>query len=217
MSAEKNDLQVIETKEETAAENNAYFLKFAKPYTFEGKEYEGIDLSGLSSLTVQDAIDAQKQLFNEGEVATAMVSETTTAFARAIVTKATGLPVEFFKFAPRSISRRLTATVQGYLNEGAGETKDHIMQLSEPKVWEGKEIKEIDLNALADLTGMNESEAENRLARAGFMITETSFNYLYACILASMATGLDEKFFTSLPIRETLKLKNAVNDQSFFE
>ena len=215
MSAEKNDLQVIETKKE-AAEDSAYFLKLAKPYTFEGKEYEGIDLSGLSSLTVQDAIDAQKQLFNEGEVATAMVSETTTAFARAIATKATGLPVEFFKFAPLAAARRVTATITAYLNAGP-ETKDHIMVLTEPHVWDGKEIKEIDLNGIADLTGMNASEAENRLARAGFMITETSFNYLYACILASMATGIDEKFFTTLPIKETLKLKNAVNDQSFFE
>jgi hypothetical protein len=49
------------------------------------------------------------------------------------------------------------------------------------------------------------------------MITETSFNYLYVCVLASMATGLPEGFFTGLPIDELLKLKNAVNDGDFFE
>ena len=48
-------------------------------------------------------------------------------------------------------------------------------------------------------------------------VTETSFNYLFACILASMATGLPEEFFTGLPLREVLKLKNAVNDADFFE
>ena len=64
---------------------------------------------------------------------------------------------------------------------------------------------EVDLNGIADLNSMNESEAENRLARAGFMVTETSFNYLFACILASMATGLPEEFFTGLPLREVLK------------
>ena len=74
----------------------------------------------------------------------------------------------------------------------------------------------MDLNGIADLNSMNESEAENRLARAGFMVTETSFNYLFACILASMATGLPEEFFTGLPLREVLKLKNAVNDSGFF-
>ena len=70
---------------------------------------------------------------------------------------------------------------------------------------------------LPDASPRNESEAENRLARAGFMVTGTSFNYLFACILASMATGLPEEFFTGLPLREVLKLKNAVNDSGFFE
>ncbi len=32
-----------------------------------------------------------------------------------------------------------------------------------------------------------------------------------------MATGLPEEFFTGLPLREVLKLKNAVNDSGFFE
>ncbi len=68
---------------------------------------------------------------------------------------------------------------------------------------------------MADLNTLNESEAENRMAREGFVVTETSFNYLFACILASMATGLPEEFFTGLPLREVLKLKNAVNDADF--
>ena len=59
--------------------------------------------------------------------------------------------------------------------------------------------------------------AENRLTRAGFMVTDTSYNYLYACILAGMATGLPEEFFTGLPLYEVLKIKNAVNDAGFFE
>ena len=63
---------------------------------------------------------------------------------------------------------------------------------------------------------MHESRAENRLAKEGFFITETSFNYLYACIIASMATGIPEKFFTALPLYELLKLKVAVNSADFF-
>ena len=49
------------------------------------------------------------------------------------------------------------------------------------------------------------------------MVTDTSYNYLYACVIASMATGIPEDFFTSLPLYELLKLKNAVNDADFFE
>lgn len=46
-------------------------------------------------------------------------------------------------------------------------------------------------------------------------MTDTSYNYLYACILAGMATGLPEEFFTGLPLYEVLKIKNAVNDAGF--
>ena len=70
---------------------------------------------------------------------------------------------------------------------------------------------------MADLNSLNESEAENRMAREGFMIVETSFNYLYACCIASMGSGLPEDFFTGLPLRELLKLKNEVNSPDFFE
>lgn len=46
-------------------------------------------------------------------------------------------------------------------------------------------------------------------------MTENGTNYLYACVIASMATGIPEDFFTSLPLYELLKLKNAVNDADF--
>ena len=191
MSEEKN--MMAEANEETAQiTQNERVIDLGKPYKFEGTEYTSIDLSGLDKLTVKDAIDAQRQLFNEREVAAAMLCETTTAFARAIAAKAAELPID-------------------------AATENHVMQLEEPYHFKGQTYTEVDLNGIADLNSMNESEAENRLARAGFMVTETSFNYLFACILASMATGLPEEFFTGLPLREVLKLKNAVNDSGFFE
>lgn len=94
----------------------------------------------------------------------------------------------------------------------------HLKDLVQRKYYfEGKQYTEIDLNGVADLNSLNESAAENRLTRAGFMVTDTSYNYLYACILAGMATGLPEEFFTGLPLYEVLKIKNAVNDAGFFE
>ena len=96
-------------------------------------------------------------------------------------------------------------------------TENGVMRLERPYSFQGQTYTEVDLSGVAELNSMNASEAENRLARAGFMVTETSFNYLFACILASMATGLPEEFFTGLPLCETLKLKNAVNESGFFE
>ena len=196
MSEEKN--MMAEANEETAQTTQSErVIDLGKPYKFEGTEYTSIDLSGLDKLTVKDAIDAQRQLFNEREVAAE-------------------LPIEFFKLMPRGASRKVAGVVRNYMNVDAA-TENHVMQLEEPYHFKGQTYTEVDLNGIADLNSMNESEAENRLARAGFMVTETSFNYLFACILASMATGLPEEFFTGLPLREVLKLKNAVNDSGFFE
>lgn len=213
MAEEKNMTAAAEVESKS---ENPYLLKLAKPYVFEGKEYAEIDLSGLDKLTVQAAIDAQRQLFGEREVAASLLCETTTAFSRVLAAKATGLPIEFFKLAPRSVSRRIHNTVMGYLNVDAN-TENHVMKLEKPYHFKGVQYTEVDLNGVADLNSLNESEAENRLTRAGFVVTETSYNYLYACTLASMATGLAEEFFTGLPIVEVLKIKNAVNDADFFE
>lgn len=205
-----------EGAEKTVQENRKKIdVKLVKPYVFEGKEYGEIDLSGLDDLTIQDAINAQRQLFAEQEVATAMLCETTTAFARAIAAKATGMPIEFFKLMPRGAFRLVTHEVRSYLNVDT-DTDGHVMRLNKPCHYKGVEYREIDLNGIADLNTLNESEAENRLTREGFIVAENSSNYLYACVIASMATGIAEEFFTNLPLRELLKLKNAVNDADFF-
>lgn len=204
-----------EAKVETPKEEKEGVIALSKPYTFEGKEYNEIDLSGIANLKIKDAIDAQAELFAQREIAAAALTETTTAFARDLAVKATKYPVEFFKFIPRGISKKILGEVIRNLNVGA-KTENHVMKFEKPYYFEGKEYKEIDLSNIANLTSMNESEAENRLVQAGVTITETSYNYLYACILASMATGKPEEFFIGLPIAELLKLKAAVNDPDFF-
>ena len=190
-------------------------VALGKPYVFEDKEYPEIDLTDLDKLTIQDAIDTQRQLFGEQEVAAAMLCETTTAFARIIAAKATEQPIEFFKLMPRGAMKRIVAAVRGYLNVDST-TENHVMNLVKPCFYKGKQYQAIDLNGIADLNSLQESEAENRLAREGFVVTENATNYLYACVIASMATGIPEEFFTGLPLYELLKLKNAVNDQDFF-
>lgn len=209
-----DEIKTIQT-EEPQENGEKIAVKLEKPYVFEKTEYTEIDLTGLQSLTIQDAIDAQRELFGAKEVAAAVLCETTTAFARTMATKATGMPVEFFKLMPRGVMKRVAATVRGQLNV-ENKTENHVMRLEKPQTYKGKVYQEIDLNGVADLNSLHESEAENRLAREGFVVTENSINYLYACVIASMATGIPEEFFTGLPMCELLKLKNAVNDEDFF-
>lgn len=191
-------------------------MKFKKPYRFEGQDYTEIDLSGLDNLTIQDAIQIQKDLMNQGETAAALVCETTAAFTREVAAKATGMPIEFFQLMPRGLSRQLFVEVIKHIGIDAP-AENHVMKLKAPYVFEGQEYTEIDLNRIGELNSLSESAAENRIAQAGFAISDTSYNTLYACCLASMATGLPEKFFTGLPISEVLKLRSAVNDPDFLE
>lgn len=224
IAAEAVAENIEEQKNNTAGNENAanqqtrqrIIVTFAKPYVFENKEYPEIDLTDLDKLTIQDAIDTQRQLFGEQEVAASILCETTTAFARNIAAKASGLPIEFFKLMPRGAMKRVLVAVRNYVNAD-GETVDHVMPLGKPYTYKGKGYESIDLNGVADLNSLHESEAENRIARAGFVVTENSTNYLYACVIASMATGLPEEFFTGLPLCEVIKLKNSVNDAGFFE
>ena len=126
-----------------------------------------------------------------------------------------GMPIEFFKLMPRGAFKRVAGAVRRHLNVES-RTENHVMHLEQPRHYKGKEYRDIDLNGVADLNTLNESEAENRMAREGFVVTENSTNYLYSCVIAAMATGIPEEFFTTLPLYELLKLKNAVNDADFF-
>ena len=195
---------------------NKWLVQLRKPFAFEDKEYTEIDLSGMERLKIDDAIDAQRQLLVEQEEASMVLCETTTAFARIIAAKASDLPIELFKLLPRGASRQVTETVQDYMNT-ENKVHDHVMELEKPFKYDNKTYKDFDVSGVGDLNSMDESDAENRLARSGFLTVQTQFNILYACVLAAKATGLPEELFRSLPMNETAKLKNAVNDPAFFE
>ena len=74
MAEEKIVTEETARERETNQENGQEIVvKLEKPYLFEGKEYSEIDLNGLHNLTVKDAIEIQRQLFSEQEVAAAVL------------------------------------------------------------------------------------------------------------------------------------------------
>lgn len=203
-------------------------VKFDKPYKFEGKEYDSLDLSGMAKMTVQDLVDVQKKL--SGELAALAAMEATTSFAQEMAVKATGKPVEFFKLMPRGkIKLVQTAVLKAMDNsqkadEVKAQLKSHALKFAAPYTYEGNEKDElkgqtfegIDLSGVGELNTMSESTAENRLVAAGFNTVNTGRNYLYCCIIASMGTSYPVDFFAGLPLCEAVKLRDAV-DADFFE
>ena len=212
-------VEMEEQKEAAAAateRDEEYVIKLKKPYVFEGKEYAEIDLSGIKKMTIRDGIEVQKSLFNGEEIAAIVMAEASTSFAREIAARATKLPVEFFKLARLDVSRAVKATVMGMLNTERS-TENHVMKFEEAYSFGGKAYTEVDLKKIGELTSLNESQAENRMAEEGFAAANSAQNFVYVSVVASMATGLPEEFFTGLPLKEVMKLKAAVNDSSFFE
>lgn len=73
-------------------------VTFGKPYHFEGKDYTGIDLSGLDNLTAENMIAADKYLTTNGSFS--VMPEMSMGYTLYIASMATGLPIEFFKRLP---------------------------------------------------------------------------------------------------------------------
>ena len=76
-------------------------IELKKPYLFEGEEYANIDLSGMENLTMQDAIEAQKNVVGTGEDSVILYApEASQAFIDEIAAMAAKQPVEFFNGMP---------------------------------------------------------------------------------------------------------------------
>ena len=199
-------------------------VKFDKPYKFEGKEYDSLDLSSMAKMTVQDLIDVQKSIGNE--MVAMSVMEMSTAFAQEMAVKATGKPVEFFKLMPRGKIKKVQAAIIKSMDnsEKTDEIKkqleSHALKFAAPYTYEGSEKAElkgqtfdgVDLSGVGELNTMSESTAENRMVAGGFALVNTHRNYLYCC----MGTGYPVDFFAGLPLSEAVKLRDAVN-ADFFE
>lgn len=84
--------------QKTDAEENDFYIKFKKPYTFEDKTYDGVDLSGLEDLSARDMIQTQRTMERSGSIN--VLPEMSLEYACIFASKATDLPPEFFQELP---------------------------------------------------------------------------------------------------------------------
>lgn len=109
MDKENNLTLITET---TPAEKITTKVTFSKPYRFEDKTYKEIDLSGLESLTAEDMIAADKFLTRNGNFT--VMPEMTLEYALFIASKATDLPIEFFRQLPPKDAIRVKNRVTNF-------------------------------------------------------------------------------------------------------
>lgn len=93
--AEKKSTETAIEKVTETESVSPYEVKFARPYTFEGKTYNSINLEGLEMLSSKDMRDAESWLTKKGIVSA--TPEMSTEYACFIASRATDLPIEFFE------------------------------------------------------------------------------------------------------------------------
>lgn len=106
-----NEPEVGETEEEEDDKGD-YWLKFHKPYKFEGTEYEGLDLSGIVELTAADQLWAERHCSTASMINP--VKEMSTEMAMLLASRATGKPIEFFKFLPIPDMTHIRLAIVGF-------------------------------------------------------------------------------------------------------
>ena len=86
-----------------------------------------------------------------------------------------------------------------------------VVKFNKPFRFDGKEYTEVDLSGLDDLQASDMIAVNKYMQRTSSgidVMPEVSLEY--ACVLASKAARLPIEFFTSLPPREAMKVKNRV-------
>lgn len=100
------------TNVDETEDDGDFYLKFSKPYKFEGTEYEGLDLSGIVDLTAADQLWAERHCSQETMMNP--VKEMSTEMAMLLATRATGKPIEFFKFLPMPDMTKIRLAIVGF-------------------------------------------------------------------------------------------------------
>lgn len=91
------------------------------------------------------------------------------------------------------------------------EEGDLIVKFSKPFVFENKTYTEVDLSGLEDLNGEDLCRADRAVRAQGNAASMTEMTPDIACFLGSVAAHLPVEFFKALPIRDMVKVRNAVS------
>ena len=101
------------TNTENVQEDSSYLVVFRRPFVFEGKTYESVDLSGLEDLSAADMIAANKIMERGGTVN--VLPEMSLEYACIISARATRMQVEFFRALPPKDALKVKNRVTNFL------------------------------------------------------------------------------------------------------
>lgn len=79
----------------TEAKDSPYYVRFNSPYHFEKKDYDGVDLDKISSLTTMEKIEVDR-IYERLEPVKPRNPVLSTMYAVCVAAYITNLPMEFF-------------------------------------------------------------------------------------------------------------------------
>ena len=95
--------------------------------------------------------------------------------------------------------------------------KEHpyLVKLSKPYQVSGEDFTQLDLSGLEDLRSEDLFEANRQFATESYITPKPECDPMFCCLLAAMASGKPPELFEKLNIKDTLKVRNCVQD--FFQ
>lgn len=93
--------------------NKENLVQLKTPVTFEGKQYDEIDLECLENIRAADMIAVNRELSNVGNID--VNQEYTLEYALHIAARASGLPIEFFEQLKPFPAMRVKKCVTSFL------------------------------------------------------------------------------------------------------
>lgn len=96
-------------------------------------------------------------------------------------------------------------------NVTAPEENGFVIRFGKPYTFEEETYTEVDLSGLEDITAADMIATQKQMAKGGSVDMLPEMSVQYACIIAARITNKPIEFFTGLPAREAIKLKNVVS------
>lgn len=110
-----------ESEAAQAGAEESLVLKLTKPYVFEGKTYEELDLSGLEDVTAGTLESVGRQVSKKNPGINPAILEMSTPFCHMLASRVTKQPLEFFQRLPAKDGIALKALITNFLYGGDGE------------------------------------------------------------------------------------------------
>lgn len=91
------------------------------------------------------------------------------------------------------------------------EEQSFVLTFGKPYTFEEETYTEVDLSGLENITAADMIATQKAMARGGTVDMLPEMSVQYACIIAARISGKPIEFFTGLPAKEAIKLKNMVS------